>query len=296
LRYTVTISDTGTSNTVVFADAIPDPNTTLVAGSVTTSQGSVISGNTAGDTVVGVNVGTINNSSATITFDVTIKNPLPVGVNIVGDQGGVSCDVCGGGIPTDDPGTATANDPTLVAVAALPNVTATKQVAPTGLVKGGDTLTYTVVITNNGNQDAGGVTLADPPPAGSTLVVGSVTTSAGVVLSGNNTGDTAVVVQIPTLAGGGGNATITFQAQVNTVTAGAAVTLANQGTVSGANFPPTVTDDPGTAAANDPTVNFAVGAAPAPALDNIGLLLSIIVLAGVAALGMRRVAGDRLKE
>lgn len=449
LRYTVTIS--GTANAIAFGDPIPDPNTALVVGTVTTSQGTVLSGNTAGDTQVGVNVGNLSNSSATITFDVTIDNPLPAGVEQVGDQGGVGCDVCGGGIPTDDPSTATANDATLTAVVAAPiiaatktaalqvdadgdtnvspgdtlrytvmvtnsgnqdalavfldgipdpntalvvgsvattfgtvasgnnagetavavdltnlaaaggmatitfdativnplpagvtqvgdqgaiacsncttqqiptddpatmtpsdptltpvvsapNVSATKAVTlpgsstPALLVISGSVLQYTVVVTNSGNQDAAAVVFFDQPASGTTLLVGSVTTTLGVVVSGNNPGDTVVAVQIPTLGGGGGTATIMYQTQVDTLAAGTSVQLENQGSVTGANFSPTVTDNPNTPAANDPTVVVAIGPAPAPVLGSFGFAFAVILLVGVAAVRMRRASSDGRAE
>ncbi len=57
---------------------IPSSVTTLVAASVTTSQGAIISGNGGAPPVV-VDLGTVAASaSVTITFDVTI-NALPPG-------------------------------------------------------------------------------------------------------------------------------------------------------------------------------------------------------------------------
>jgi hypothetical protein len=113
---------------------------------------------------------------------------------------------------------------------------------------------------------------------------------------GNNPGDTAVSVQIPTLGGAGGMATITYQTQVNMLMPGTAATLPNQGGVSGGNFAPTPTDDPNQPGTSDPTVVLAVGAAPAPALGSLGMFLFVAVLAGVAALSLRRAAADRLRK
>jgi hypothetical protein len=59
----------------------PDLNTTLTVGTTTTTQGSIVSGNGAGDTSVTVDLGTLaSGASATITFEVTINDPLPGGV------------------------------------------------------------------------------------------------------------------------------------------------------------------------------------------------------------------------
>ena len=63
LRYTVVVSNPGdglnaTAHNVVFTSGV-DANTSLVVGSVTTSQGTVNLGNTGGDTTVEVDIGDI---------------------------------------------------------------------------------------------------------------------------------------------------------------------------------------------------------------------------------------------
>ena len=60
LLYKLDFTNTGNSplNGISAVDT-PDPNTTLVVGSVQTSLGTVTSGNTAGDTVVAADIGTI---------------------------------------------------------------------------------------------------------------------------------------------------------------------------------------------------------------------------------------------
>ncbi len=112
VRYTVTITNSGSGQDtgVIFADT-PDSNTTLVVGSVTTTQGTVTTGNTAGDTTVAVDVGTIagNGGTVTITFDVTVNDPLGAGVMSISNQGEVDTGT-DTDIPTDDPDDPT-NDP-----------------------------------------------------------------------------------------------------------------------------------------------------------------------------------------
>ena len=114
LLYTIVITNSGDSpvDNMVFTDT-PDLNTTLVVGSVTTSQGSVTTGNTGGDTDVSVNVGTLAGGGAqvTIQFAVLINDPVPPGTKSVANQGLVT----GDGIPdvlTDDPNTGSFPDPT----------------------------------------------------------------------------------------------------------------------------------------------------------------------------------------
>jgi uncharacterized repeat protein (TIGR01451 family) len=114
LEYTVNIVNNGDGDAVgiVFNDT-PDLNTALVVGSVTTTQGTVIEGNTAGDTGVSVDVGTLpaSGGSATVVFRVTIDEPFPQDVTEVVNQGVVSgTDIPD--IPTDDPADPEPDDPT----------------------------------------------------------------------------------------------------------------------------------------------------------------------------------------
>jgi len=262
LRYTVVITNNGTGDAtgVVFNDT-PGANTSLVVGSVTTSAGSVTTGNTAGNTSVAVNVGTIPalGGSATITFDAVIGNPLPLGVSTVSNQGVVS----GGnfaGINTDDPNVGGATDPTVTILSVPPAVTATKNdtlfvdVDNDSIADPGDTLLYTIVITNSGTGAATGVILNDTPDANTALVVGSVTTTAGSVTTGNTGGDTAVSVNIGTIAGLGGTATVTFKVVIDNPFPPGPSIVSNQGTASGTNFSVVATDDPAVGGSSDPTI------------------------------------------
>ncbi len=117
LLYTVTITNTGATaaGSVTFSDS-PDPNTSLVVGSVTTTQGTVTSGNTGGDTTIGVDIGTIEpDATVTITFEVTIDAGLPSSVQEVANQGVVSGDNFDDS-PTDDPDTEEPDDPTVTQI------------------------------------------------------------------------------------------------------------------------------------------------------------------------------------
>ncbi|MEE8390641.1 MAG: DUF11 domain-containing protein [Anaerolineae bacterium] len=108
LLYQVIISNTGTVSAtgVTFDDNIPDPNTTLVIGTVQVSGGTVITGNGPGHTSMFVDVGTIPASpgSVTISFRAAIANPLPAGVTQVQNRRVVDCDQLEP-TSTDDPDT-----------------------------------------------------------------------------------------------------------------------------------------------------------------------------------------------
>lgn len=301
LRYTVVVTNPddafdASATGVGFSDAAP-ANTALVTGSVTTTQGTVTTGNGGGDTSVAVNLGTIaDGASATITFDVVIANPLPAGVTQVSNQGTVTSDSLTG-LPTDDPVPPGSTDPTVTPVVADPLVTAAKtatlvtDVNGNGLVNPGDTLQYTIVITNNGNEGASGVLFTDSAPANTTFVVGSVTTTQGTVTSGNTAGNTSAGVNVGTIPGGGGSVTIQFRVTINNPLPGGVTQITNQGTVTGTNIPSTPTNDPLTGPPNDPTVTpitAPVDPLTIPTLSEWGLLALMMLL---AAIGVRRMRG-----
>jgi uncharacterized repeat protein (TIGR01451 family) len=261
LRYTIEVANTGQGDAtnVVFTDE-PDSNTTLVVGSVTTSQGTVTSGNTAGNTTVGVNIGTLAaGTTVTITFDVTINDPLPTSVTEVANQGFVTGDNIPE-TPTDDPDTPTPDDPTRTPVVLTPLVDALKTDALSidanddGLASPEDQVRYTITVFNTGNTSALNVVFTDTPDPRTSLVVGSVTTTKGAITSGNTAGDTTVGVDIGTLEVGE-TVEIVFDVAVTGLgeDPNSEPDLENQGFFTGSNIPETPTDDPDTLEIDDPT-------------------------------------------
>lgn len=89
VRYTITIP----ANAVVpatFSDTL-DENSTLVVGSVTTTSGTIVTGNTAGDSNVEVDAGTLSvGSPILITFDVAVNDPFPTELDRICNQGSIS--------------------------------------------------------------------------------------------------------------------------------------------------------------------------------------------------------------
>ncbi|TXS95848.1 DUF11 domain-containing protein [Parahaliea maris] len=120
LGYTISVSNITNGDALdVVVNDMPDANTSLVVGSVTTSQGAVVNGNTAGDSAIQVNIGTVVGSGgATVAFEVMINDPIPAGVTTIENQGRVSgsnfTDVL-----SDDPTTTTVSDPTVDRLAAV---------------------------------------------------------------------------------------------------------------------------------------------------------------------------------
>jgi uncharacterized repeat protein (TIGR01451 family) len=141
------------------------------------------------------------------------------------------------------------------------NVTGTKTVS--GSFNVGATVTYTIVLTNSGNttqQDNPGNEFTDVLPPSLTLVSATASSGIAVATVGTNT-----VTWNGSIAGGSSSVTITITATINAGTGGQ--TISNQGSISydsdanGTNNASTVTDDPGTGAASDPT-SFQVAVTP----------------------------------
>ena len=121
IRYTVQIVNGGqvATTSVEFTDT-PDINTTLVVGSVTTTQGTVTSGNAGDETTIAIDVGQIDGQGAvTINYEVVVAMVFPPNVNTVSNQGEVTSDELPPE-PTDDPPTAADDDPTVLAIFGLP--------------------------------------------------------------------------------------------------------------------------------------------------------------------------------
>lgn len=294
LLYTIAVTNAGTGDatSVVFSDT-PGANTTLVSGSVTTTAGTVTTGNGAGDTSVVVAPGSVAGlgGSVTITFQVVIDNPVPADTFSVSNQGLVS----GGNfadVLTDDPAVGGLEDPTVTALNAAPEVRASKIAAlivdgdGDGRADQDDVIRYTIIVENTGNADAAAVVLSDTPDANTMIVAGSVSTTQGVITSGNSAGDSVVTVELGTLPGVNGTATIVFDVRVPDRLSPAVESIVNTATITGTNFPATTSDDPSLAGANDPTAVPASHVPTSiPTLEWWSLLLLIAILGVV---GLRR--------
>jgi len=297
VEYTVTITHSGVleAEDVVFSDPVP-ADTTLTAGSVTTTQGTVVSGNDPADGSVEVDLGTIfPGGVVTLTFRVVIDDPLAAGVTEISNQGTVSATGLADE-PTDDPDTPDDDDPTVTPLVAAPVIAVGKSDAllidadGDGQVDTGDILRYTVGISNLGNQDASGVVFTDTPDPNTELVTGSVTTTQGAVSLGNGVGDLSVEVAIGTLGGGGGSATVEFDVLVLDTFPSLPALVLNQGAVDGDGLATTPSDDPATADPDDPTVTLVASpfVIEIPTLGETALVLLVLLLAATGVLILRR--------
>jgi uncharacterized repeat protein (TIGR01451 family) len=292
LAYSVLLTNIDNADvitSVIFTDA-PDPNTTLLTGTVATSQGSITHGNGAGHTSITVTVGTIApGASVTITFRVRIDDPLPAGLNQVSNQGFVN--VPGALIRTDDPDTPALSDPTVTPITDLPVLLASKtdrlytDADNNGIPSAGDTIAYTITVENNG-VTATQVAFVDIPGQYTKLITGSVSASAGFITTGNGANDTSVKVTIGTLAGGHTTVVISFRVMIDDSlpTCPTQAHIENQGFVTSAELPTILTDDPDSGAVGDPTVT-ALCDIPLPQMTKRAVLIGDNDGNGVASQG-----------
>lgn len=151
-------------------------------------------------------------ASGSRTFAVTVGSPLPAGTTSIGNT---ACSQAAADLNS-------ANDCSTVTTPATgsPNLSLTKTGAPSPVAPGG-VLTYTLVVRNDGNQDASNVTLQETVPANATFGPGS--SSAGWACSPDNNAGSNCALSIGTIPGGGGSSSKTFVVTVaNPLPAGVA--------------------------------------------------------------------------
>jgi uncharacterized repeat protein (TIGR01451 family) len=170
----------------------------------------------------------------------------------------------------------------------LPDLEGTLAVA--GRFSPGETVTYTLVLTNRGTGPQGdrpGHELIDLLPAEVTLL--SATADSGTAVADPAQNSVAWDGSVAP----GAAVTITIRAVLHPDTLGK--TVSSQGTIAydgdglGLNWSTRHTDDPATAAAVDPT-SFVVQAfaADVPTLSPAGLLLLVLLLGGFGLIALRR--------
>ena len=291
LQYTIRIRNEGAEQTVntTFVDAVP-ANTSYVIGS-TTLNGAPIA-DAAGDTFPfsvatgreihsdGAADGVLETQAsgtkeAIITFVVLLEDNLVDGT-LISNQGTVNGEGQTSGpfppVPTDDPNTTVADDPTINVVGRVPVLDATKVALHSSPLAVGDTVTYTIGVSNVGNAVATNVEFTDPLNTAELLyVAGSleVSDTSGVFsaltdASGDDDGDVdtaaspnLVSVELGDLAIGE-TRSVRFQ-----VTVQATGRLDNQGSVTGDDLPDEPTDVDGDDTNGDQPTPVFVGTGPA---------------------------------
>jgi uncharacterized repeat protein (TIGR01451 family) len=287
ITYIVTLSNSGSASS---PDNAGNELTDVLPAGLTLVSANATSG-TAVATIIS-NTVTWNGSipaSGSVTITITATINAGTGGTTITNQGSFSFDSDLNGTNessglTDDPGTGTSGDATGLAVAGIANDTVTKTVS--GTFTTGSVVTYTLVINNTGDTTAGdnpGNELTDVLPAELTLTGANASSGTAVATIVTNTVTWNGSVPV------GGSVTITITATIEPGHEGE--TLSNQAThlydgdANGTNESTTLSNDPGTAALNDPTA-FVVFA-PIPAASELGLLLLALALVAIAALKIR---------
>ncbi len=228
IHYTITVTNIGNVDSVntIFTDTLPS-NVTYVTGS-TLVDGSSVADNVSGS-VLTHNIGTLAvGTPVVIEFDISYSASLPAGTTI-SNQGLVQCDNCTSE-PTDDPDTPTEDDPTIDVIGDGAFIVGTKDVADLngGILNVGDTVEYTIILTNIGTEDALNVDFSDPGPAPSmNYVAGTFKVNGGAYAGGSSTLPSIGIVPIGTIPTGS-FVTIKYRMVVPSQPSG--TIFANQGT------------------------------------------------------------------
>jgi uncharacterized repeat protein (TIGR01451 family) len=287
IAYTLTYANNGNrgASAVAITETVP-ANTTFNPGGST--AGWLCSpNNNAGSTCV-FPAGTLpaGGGNQNVTFAVTVAASVPGGTTQISNTASIADNGANGTDPT--PANNSSGDTTPLVSGAL--LSGTKTIA--GIFSGGSTVTYTIILTNNGSgaqANNPGNEFIDVLPIQLALV--SATATSGVAVA---TIPTRTVTWNGTLAPAA-SVTITITATIQPAAVGTPVT--NQGTISfdgngdGTNESSAQTDDPSAAGSANPTT-FAVAAAAAQALADIptatwiglSLLTALIAAFGIALL------------
>ena len=192
VTYTQSVTNNGpaAATTVSFTESLP-ANTTAV--SLSTTSGWTCTLATLTCTISSFAA----NTTANFTFVVTVNAATGSGTSIPQTDTATASNI----VPNLTTNSATAI--VTVANASSANVTIAKSATPNGSVPSGDTLTYSLLITNTGPASATDVTVTDPLP--SDVMYLQAITTAGTCSQANGT----VTCQLGTMANGA-TATVTI--------------------------------------------------------------------------------------
>jgi uncharacterized repeat protein (TIGR01451 family)/fimbrial isopeptide formation D2 family protein len=252
--HTTYVANSTTLNGIAVSDPAPGVNP-LQAGIPVNAPEAPTAGDMQADSTPGAaNV-------ATITFSVVVDPDAMDGL-IIENQGFVGGSGAGSGPqpeqPSDDPNTQVPDDPTRNIVGNLPLLYAQKTVEKVitdpgqgSIVSPGDTLRYTIVISNSSTIAATDVVITDDVPSDTTYVENSLQLNG--VSPGSDSGVSPLIAGLPVnssdnpgpgIISAGESATITFEAMVNAgVPPG--TSIINQGTLTSSELEPDMTDGDG---------------------------------------------------
>ncbi|RJP53207.1 MAG: sortase [Anaerolineaceae bacterium] len=178
VTYTLNYANNGNSDAsgVTITDDVP-ANTTFTAGASTPGW-SCADGSPAG-TICTFTIGNlVAGGSGSVNFAVMVDDPLPAGVTQINNTASITDD----GAHGTDTNLTNNTDDDSTPVVAVPDLQITKDDGVT-VISPGQTVTYTLTISNVGTQDATGVVVTDTLPVNTTFISASDggTESGGVV-------------------------------------------------------------------------------------------------------------------
>ncbi|MET0555518.1 MAG: hypothetical protein ABW221_20930 [Vicinamibacteria bacterium] len=255
----------------------------------------------AGAPTFPLNLGTLPpGKGLTIRFRTLVNDPFTGSTAAVSNQGSVS-GAGFGPVPTDDPDTGPADDPTVTPVDLKPDLALTKSDGGASVAPGG-TATYALGYSNLSTFGATGVALTDTVPANTTFNAGA--SSAGWSCVPNNNAGSICTIAIGAVAGSSSGSRNFAVTVVNPVAAGV-TQVSNTASIAGAQTDPvlgnntasdttpvnaapdlTVTKgDGGVSVAPGGTVTYTVGYANAGNQDATGVVLTETVPANTTFTG-----------
>lgn len=248
VRYTLTLTNTGdgAARDVVVRDVLD----AAFDAPIFTSGGRLLGGAVVFDDTTIAALDTVNvGDTVVMTFDARLDAALANAAVVPNQATATTPSVAGVTTLSDDPSTATPNDPTRFTITSAPALRVQKTATDDngGALLPGDTVTYAISVENVGDDTAAGVVITDPLDARLTFV----SATDGGALTGGSVRYPAFSLA-PTTAGGTPRL-VRFTARVASPLANN-TTIDNQASVAATNLVgAALSDDPATAAANDPT-------------------------------------------
>ncbi|HEX7152053.1 MAG TPA: hypothetical protein VF618_11245, partial [Thermoanaerobaculia bacterium] len=230
VTYTLTVLNAGSVNAtnVTVTDVLPAAAWfTYVPNSAQLNGVPIAPDPVAGGTLT-YNLGTLTpGATANVTFQMTVGVGAPSGVTTRTNNATVS--------DTQTAGTRVSND-VVVAVSTNPNLVISKSSIPaTGPLGGGDTLQYTILVSNSGSGAAEGVIVTDVIPANTTYVPGSLVSDG---TASYNPGTNSIVASLGTIAPNSAQTrSVTFQVTINSPLPAGNYTIGNTATAAASNAP-----------------------------------------------------------
>ena len=243
VAYTITVSNAGPDDAqaVALSDLVP-ANTTFVSDAQTSGPMFILTNPAVGGT--GTITGTIGTlalgASASFNVVVLVSPSTPAGTTISN-----TADVTAA---TGDPNLANNTQTATTLTATEADVSVTKTTAP-GPVFAGNTIAYTITVSNAGPSDAQTVALSDLVPANTTFVSDAQNSGPAFILTNPAVGGTGTITgTIGTLASGA-SATFTVVLLVSPSTPDG-TTIANTANVTAATTDPNLANNTQTATTN----------------------------------------------